>query len=273
MLGPEQGVYNTDEKYITRGKAMNSPLAYIGGKSILSKKIIEMIPEHRAYFEVFAGAAWVFFRKEPSKYETINDLDSDLIVFYRVLQNHLEEFLKQFKWLLSSREWFEDWKKQQEAGGLTDIQRAARYYFLQRHSFGGRVLNRSFGVQPLRPPKINLVRMEEELSAVHLRMTGVTIENLPWQEFIRRYDRPEVFFYIDPPYYKLPYYFHNLTYEDYKEMSVLLADIKGKFILSINDHQDMREIFKIFKIVPVKLKYSVAVGKRREGKELIIRNF
>lgn len=190
-----------------------------------------------------------------------------------VLQNHLEEFLKQFKWLLSSREWFEDWKKQQEAGGLTDIQRAARYYYLQRHSFGGRVLNRSYGVQPLRPPQINLVRMEEELSAVHLRMTGVTIENLPWEEFIRRYDRSEVFFYIDPPYYKLPYYKHNLNYEDYQEMSETLSSIKGKFILSINDHQDMRETFKMYKIVPVKLKYSVSVGKQREGKELIIRNF
>lgn len=90
---------------------MNSPLAYIGGKSKLSDNIIKMIPDHQAYCEVFAGAAWVFFRKEPSKYETINDLDSDLVVFYRVLQNHLEEFLRQFKWLLSSREWFEDWKK------------------------------------------------------------------------------------------------------------------------------------------------------------------
>ena len=100
---------------------MDSPLAYVGGKSKLSNMIIEMIPKHQAYCEAFAGAGWVFFRKEPSKYEVINDLDSDLISFYRVVQNHLEEFLKQFKWLLSSREWFEDWKRQQEAGGLTDI--------------------------------------------------------------------------------------------------------------------------------------------------------
>jgi DNA adenine methylase len=83
---------------------VNSPLAYIGGKSKLSKTIIEMMPAHKAYCEVFAGAAWVFFRKPPSKYEVINDLDSDLICFYRVLQNHLEEFLRQFKWLLASRE-------------------------------------------------------------------------------------------------------------------------------------------------------------------------
>ena len=63
----------------------------------------------------------MFFRKEPSKYEVINDLDSELIIFYRVLQNHLEEFLKQFRWLLCSREWFEDWQRQQQAGGITDI--------------------------------------------------------------------------------------------------------------------------------------------------------
>ena len=122
---------------------MNSPLAYIGGKSKLAKTIIDMMPEHKSYCEVFAGAAWVFFKKAVSKYEVINDLDSDLVVFYRVLQNHLEEFLRQFKWLLSSREWFEDWKRQQAAGGLTDIQRAARYYYLQRLCFGGRVKGRT----------------------------------------------------------------------------------------------------------------------------------
>ncbi|MCK5099014.1 MAG: DNA adenine methylase [Desulfobacteraceae bacterium] len=76
---------------------MNSPFAYIGGKSRLSKQIISTIPEHKVYCEVFSGAAWVFFRKEPSMVEVINDLDSDLITFYRVVQNHIEEFLKQFK--------------------------------------------------------------------------------------------------------------------------------------------------------------------------------
>lgn len=231
-----------------------------------------MIPDHKAYCEVFAGAAWVFFRKDTSKYEVINDLDSDLITFYRVLQNHLEEFLKQFKWLLASREWFEDWKRQQAAGGLTDIQRAARYYYLQRMCFGGRVLNRTFGTAQLRRPRVNLLRIEEELSEVHLRLTHVTIENLPWQEFISRYDRAETFFYLDPPYYKLPYYEHNLELKDFKEMASVLSGIKSRFILSLNDHPDIRKTFKRFKIKPVELKYSVAVGKRRKAKELIISN-
>ncbi len=249
---------------------MNSPLKYVGGKSKLSKTIIDQIPEHQLYCEVFAGAAWVFFRKEPSKYETINDLDSDLIAFYRVLQNHLEEFLKQFKWLLSSREWFDDWKRQQKAGGLTDIQRAARYYYLQRQSFGGTVRNRNFGVGPLRRPSINLLRFEEELSEVHLRMCNVTIENLPWPEFITRYDRKQTFFYLDPPYHKAPCYAHNMVLEDYQELANVLSKIKGRFILSLNDHPEIREIFKEFKISTVKLKYTVQVKKQTEASELLI---
>lgn len=252
---------------------MNSPLAYIGGKSKLSETIIKMIPEHRAYCEVFAGAAWVFFRKEPSKYETINDLDSDLICFYRVLQNHLEEFLKQFKWLLSSREWFEDWKRQQDAGGLTDIQRGARYYYLQRHTFAVRVKDRTFGTGSMRRPRINLLRIEEELSEVHLRLARVTIENLPWDKFIKRYDRDKTFFYLDPPYYKLPYYKHNMDLKDYQNMAKILADIKAKFILSINDHPDIRKIFDGFNIKPVSLKYTVAKEKQTNAKELIVTNF
>jgi DNA adenine methylase len=253
---------------------MNSPLPYVGGKSKLSQTIIAMMPTHEAYCEVFAGAAWVFFRKEPSKYETINDLDSDLVAFYRVLQHHLEEFLRQFKWLLSSREWFEDWKRQQEAGGLTDIQRAARYYYLQRHAFSGRVSGRIFGISAVHRPRINLLRIEEELSEVHLRLVRVVIEHLPWQDFVARYDRLETFFYMDPPYYKAPYYKHNMELADYKEMASLIADLKGKFILSINDHSEMREVFNGFHLTPVSVQYSApGIGPNVQGKELLITNY
>jgi len=252
---------------------VNSPLAYIGGKSKLSSTIIEMMPKHKAYCEVFAGAAWVFFRKPQSKYEVINDLDSDLIVFYRVLQNHLEEFLRQFRWLLSSREQFDDWKRQQKAGGLTDIQRAARYYYLQRLCFGGRVKGRTFGAGPMHPPRINLLRIEEELSGVHLRLVGVSIEHLSWDSFFNRYDRPGTLFYCDPPYYKCPFYDHNMALPDFQQMATILAGLNGQFILSINDHPDIRAVFKAFEIKPVTLKYSVSKGKQTTGKELLITNY
>ena len=253
---------------------MKSPLAYIGGKSRLSKTIIDIMPEHKSYCEVFCGAAWVLFRKEPSKFETINDLDGDLVAFYRVLQNHLEEFLRQFRWLLNSRELFDDFYRQQVAGGLTDIQRAARYYYLQRLCFSGRVRNRNIGVGPMTRPKINLFRIEEELSEVHLRLARVTIERLDWQAFVERYDRPGVLFYLDPPYYKKPFYKFNMDLDDYKVLAAVLGKVKASFILSINDHPAMREAFQRFQIRTVRFRYSANhQQKTTEGKELLITNF
>ena len=205
---------------------MNSPLCYIGGKSKLSAIISGMLPKHKSYCEVFAGAAWVFFKKEPSRYEVLNDKDGDLVSFYRVLQNHLEEFLRQFKWLLSSHEWWDDWTRQISAGGLTDIQRAARYYYIQRQSFGGKVAGRTWGAPKEHAPRINLLRMEEELSGVHLRLSRVTIENMNWPDFVLRYNKPETFFYLDPPYYKMPFYKHNFyKLDDF----VLLGEAMKKY--------------------------------------------
>ncbi len=253
---------------------MNSPLAYIGGKSKLSKQIISYIPEHKIYCEVFSGGAWVFFRKEPSRVEAINDLDSELIAFYRVVQNHLEEFLRQFKWLLTSREWFNDWKNQLDAGGLTDIQKAARYYYVQRLAFGGKVRGRSYGVEiDGRSPRINLLRLEEEMSAIHLRLSSVRIENLPWQKVIEKYDQPETFFYCDPPYYLCPDYKHNFNLKDFQELAGALKDIKGKFILSINDHPEIRNVFHRFHQKSVSLLYTVASKEPVEAAELIYSNF
>jgi DNA adenine methylase len=208
----------------------------MGGKSRLAAKIVDLIPEHKTYAEAFAGGAWVFFLKDESRFETINDLNSDLVVFYRVLQYHLEEFCRQFKFMLSSREWFLDWNRQLAAGGLTDIQRAARFYYVQRHSFSGEVTGRSFGRSTHRPPRINLVRLEEELSEVHLRMARVTVENLPWHEYLKRYDSPSTFFYLDPPYYGFESIYGKGLFarEDFALMANRLAGVQGKFLLSIN---------------------------------------
>ena len=115
-------------------------------------------------------------------------------------------------------------------------------------------------------PRINLLRIEEELSEVHLRLAQVTIENLPWQDFVRRYDKADTLFYLDPPYYKAPYYKHNLVeIDDYQELADILAKIKAKFILSINDHPEVKEVFKGFNARPVSLKYSVKTGEPDGG--------
>jgi len=121
-------------------------------------------------------------------------------------------------------------------------------------------------------PRINLLRIEEEPSEVHLRLARVQIENLPWQEFIKRYDREQTFFYLDPPYYKAPFYSHNLELKDYREMAEILSKIKASFILSVNDHPGIREIFdgNGFSIKPVQLRYSISRERATRGKELLI---
>lgn len=78
-----------------------SPLAWVGGKSKLTSQIIPLIPEHRCYVEVFAGAAWMLFRKPPSKVEVINDINDELVTFYRVIKHHRTAFVDAFNDLLT----------------------------------------------------------------------------------------------------------------------------------------------------------------------------
>ena len=111
------------------------------------------------------------------------------------------------------------------------------------------------------------------MSAVPLRFSRIHIEHLSWQEFVKRYDRLQTFFYMDPPYYLAPYYKHNMDLPDYEEMASLLAGIQGKFLLSINDTPEMREVFQAFTVEPVTLRYTVAREAATTGKELLIRNF
>ena len=114
---------------------MRGPLSYIGGKTRLASRIIDRIPEHLAYVEPFAGGAQVFFHKEPSKIEVLNDLDGEVVNLYRICQSHHEELIRYMRFMLLSREWFERLQKTPPAM-LTDIQRAARYLYLQKVAFG-----------------------------------------------------------------------------------------------------------------------------------------
>ena len=145
-------------------------IPWIGGKRRLAKVILPIFPEHRCYVEPFAGAAALFFLKSPSTVEVLNDCNGDLVVLYRVLQHHLEEFVRHFKWSLVSRRMFE-WLKMMPPETLTDIQRAARFYYLQKMSFGGKVSSRTFGIAATDPPRLNLLRIEEDLSQAHLRLS------------------------------------------------------------------------------------------------------
>ena len=167
----------------------NPIIPWIGGKRRLADHLIPRFPAHDCYVEVFAGGAALYFLRPPAKVEVINDVNGELINLYRVVQHHLEEFVRQFKWALTSRQVFE-WLKQTAPETLTDIQRAARFYYLQRNCFGGKVEGQTFGTRTEHPPGLNLLRLEEELSAAHLRLASAYIERLDWAACVDRYDRP-----------------------------------------------------------------------------------
>jgi DNA adenine methylase len=174
-------------------------IPWIGGKRRLAKDILPMFPEHTCYVEPFCGAAALLFMKDEVKCEVLNDINGELVNLYRVLQHHLEEFVKQFKFALISRKMFE-WEQMKQPETLTDIQRAARFYFLQKNAFGGKVDKQTFGTSTTGGPRMNLLRIEEELSAAHLRLARVQVEHLPWDKCLSKYDRPHTLFYMDPPY-------------------------------------------------------------------------
>lgn len=181
---------------------MSTPIIpWMGGKRRLADRLIPLFPPHECYVEVFAGGAALYFmRPQAAPVEVLNDINGDLVTLYRVVQNHLEEFVRQFKWALSSRQVFE-WQKMTRPETLTDIQRAARFFYLQHHAFAGKVSGQTFGTATT-GPAINLLRIEENLSAAWQRLSGTYVENLPWLECAERYDRPHTFHYMDPPYWQ-----------------------------------------------------------------------
>lgn len=257
-----------------------SPIAWVGGKSRLAATIIERLPEHRSYVEPFAGGAWVLFGKPPSRVEIINDINSELVTLYRCIKHHLSELVAQFKWLLNAHDEFDRFMATPPET-LTDIQRAARFYYLNKTAFGAKAAGQNYGLTVSQPPRLNLLRLEEDFSAAHLRLHRVQIENRPYSHIIDRCDRDDTLFYLDPPYWGCENDYGKLIFEraDFARLAEQLARIKGKFILSLNDTLGVREVFADFEMEEVKTRYSMAASSKAKAKsqstvgELLIRNF
>lgn len=243
-------------------------IPWIGGKRRLADRIIPQFPKHSCYVEVFAGGAALYFMRPPAEVEVINDVNGELVNLYRVVKNHLEEFVRQFKYALSSRDVFK-WLQVTPPHTLTDIQRAARFFYLQQQAFGGKVEGQSWGTATTAPP-VNLLRIEENLSAAHLRLASAYIENLDWHDCMERYDREHTLFYLDPPYWQTAGYGVEFEFAQYEKMAELMSRLKGKAILSLNDHPDIRRVFKNFQMDFTGINYIVGGGKGAERTELII---
>lgn len=247
---------------------------YIGGKRALAAKIIERIEavSHRTYCEPFVGMGGIFFRRRTAPpAEVINDRNGEVANLFRILQRHYPQFMDTLRFQLSGRREFERLKAS-DPTTLTDLERAGRFLYLQKLAFGGKVAGQHFGVDPSSAAGFNLTRLEPLLADIHERLAGVTIECLDWSDFIDRYDRPGTLFYLDPPYWGSEGVYGKELFarDQFALMAERLAQLKGRFVLSINDVPEIRRLFGRFEIEGVGLRYSVGGGKGSAARELII---
>lgn len=250
---------------------MNSFISWVGGKKLLRKQIIKEFPEYyKRYVEVFGGAGWVLFGLENTgKMEVYNDKNSDLVNLFRCMKYHCAELQRELRLILNSREQFYCFKEQVKCEGLTDIQRAARFYILIKHSFGSKMgafsISKTFNTS-------QWIRLFSEFSE---RLEKVIIENKDYKSIIILYDKPDTLFYLDPPYYGSErMYDERFTNMDHEELCDMLLNIKGKFILSYNDDPYIRNLYKDFNIREVERQNNLSCKTDNKiYKELIIKNF
>ena len=256
------------------------PIApWLGGKRNLAKRICALIDAdaaHRTYAEPFVGMGGIFLRRSRRpQAEFINDLGRDVYNLFRVLQEHYVAFLDLLRFQITTQANFNRLVAV-DPETLTDMQRAARFLFLQRCAFGGKISGRNFGLSTDRPGRFNLTTLEPDLEALHSRLSGVTITCLDFAEFLRRVDRPDALFYLDPPYWGCESDYGKLLFSRarFEELATSLGALKGRFILSLNDVQGVRETFAGFRFEEVRTTCTIgAKGAQPERAELLITNW
>ena len=220
---------------------MNSFMSWVGGKKALREVILERFPlEYTRYIEVFGGGGWVLFYKPPGKdFEVYNDRNRNLVNLYRCVKHHPMELIDELTFTLNAREEF-DYAKQvlETRDDIPDIERAAYYYQIICQSYASGL--ESFAAQPR-----SMWSKFPLIMNASARLQGVVIENRDFERVIRQYDRPESFFYCDPPYYTTEDYYKDVgfTTSDHERLADCLAGIEGKFLLSYNDCPEIRDLY------------------------------
>lgn len=251
---------------------MDSFITWIGGKKALRKKIIQEFPRsemYSRYIEVFGGAGWVMFSMEKvAAMEVYNDVDGNLVNLFRCIKYHPDAVQEELRYIFISREQFFDAREQIDMRGMTDIQRAARFFIIIKESFGANL--HSFGVCSR-----DLEKAKEYLKDVSKRLNKVIIENQDFQNILKTYDRKDALFYLDPPYYETEkYYSCKFSSDDHIRLKEALNDIKGRFLLSYNDCEFIRELYKDYLIIEVDRTHNLVKQKvKPRYKELIIKNY
>lgn len=258
---------------------MNSPFAWPGGKQLLKKRLLTLIPEHDAYVEPFCGSAKLLFAKEPSRWEVVNDLNGDVVNFFRVVRHRASELAERLEHECVAAQRFKQLRKCQRRGD--EIDQALRFIYLAWWSFGAKGDNfATFRPQSGSRPKavkrpLSVVR--ELLTKTAARLGDVLIDHRDFAECLERYDTPSTFFYCDPPYVEFGKIgrYASMPKEKHELLLDRLASIKGKFLLSYDDHDLVRELVRKHKLnskrVPVS--YTLNGSRAKHVHELLVSNY
>ena len=223
---------------------MNSFMSWVGGKKSLRDKIIIRFPlEYGRYIEVFGGAGWVLFHKTPEKFEVFNDANSNLVNLYRCVRRNARKLIYKLMFMINARDDFRCIVQQRRRGLFArfhDYDRAAKFYYLIQYSYGHKT--DQYCCRPVSMwKKFPLIERAAE------RLQSVAIENRDFEELIKLYDRPDSFFYCDPPYYDTESFYNDVdfTREDHIRLRNTLLECEGKFLVSYNDCPEIRELWDI----------------------------
>ena len=248
----------------------SAPFAWIGGKSKLAPRIVSLMPPHVKYVEVFGGALSVFYRKEPSKIEVVNDINGDLINLHRIIQTRPQSLSFYLNSMLKSREIFYG-IKDGKLRPRNEIEAAAFYFYLINMSFSAK--GEYYAMSKGRGAK----NIYKDFSVYSRRLKRASIENMSYEKLIKEYDDKDALFYLDPPYvgtesyYKTP---KDFSMNDHRNLALILQSIKGKFILSYNDCEIVRELYAGFRFEEAQINYCLNGAVRdKVSAEVIVMNF
>ena len=262
-----------------------SPINWYGGKYYMAKDIIEVFPKHKMYVEGFGGAAHVLFRKEKSELEVYNDLHSGLYLFFKLLRENNEEFIRRLSLTPYSREEFENskqWMYEED-----EIEKARSFYVRTMQSVasnGGWCYAKSKSRRGMCQSVSRwLGNIEENLEGAIERLKEVQVENLDILELIKKYDKEDTLFYLDPPYIsdtrkQKKSYDYEMTDEQHKELVDTLIGIKGKVVLSGYDHPIYNKLLdngwsKVVLGEYAKRSQKTNEGELSKGKEFVWVNY
>lgn len=224
---------------------MNSPIKWVGGKSQSCKKICDLIPEHDCYCELFFGAGHIFFNKEVSKVEVINDINNELMNFYRVIQRSGSLFLERGKFELYSKELYEEYKRDFEGGKhaeMNDIERAFRFYCMLRESFSGR-FGSGWGYSGTRNEADVFFRALEGIEQVTKRLRNVQIDCRDFEAVIDGFDGDKTVFICCLPETKIRTTYEELiNIENIKEGDTVFS---GGEVLNVMERDYIGDIYKL----------------------------